>query len=59
TCLPHLAVVSPFVSTAVFAHLKPPSVFSPFLDLLVAALHSVVPPAANPLICSMRNQELR
>ncbi|XP_050770452.1 olfactory receptor 14C36-like [Gymnogyps californianus] len=58
-CLPHLAVVSLFISTGMFAHLKPPSISSPFLDLLVAVLYSVVPPAVNPLIYSMRNQELK
>ncbi|NXS45711.1 O14J1 protein, partial [Balaeniceps rex] len=57
TCLPHLAIVSLFVSTAVFAHLKAPSISSPFLDLVVAVLHLVVPPAVNPL--SMRNKELK
>ncbi|XP_063215460.1 olfactory receptor 14J1-like [Chroicocephalus ridibundus] len=59
TCLPHLAVVSLFVSTAVFAYLKPPSISSPVLDLVVAVLYSVLPPALNPLIYSMRNQELK
>ncbi|XP_074994796.1 olfactory receptor 14J1-like [Calonectris borealis] len=59
TCLPHLAVVSLFVSTAVFANLKPPSISSPSLDLVVAVLYSVVPPEVNPLIYSMRNQELK
>ncbi|XP_035758083.1 olfactory receptor 14J1-like [Egretta garzetta] len=38
TCLPHLAVVSLFLSTAVFAHLKPPSISSSSLDLIVAVL---------------------
>ncbi|KAM6989074.1 olfactory receptor 14C36-like [Passerculus sandwichensis] len=59
TCLPHLAVVSLFVSTAVFAHLKPPSMSSPSLDLALSVLYSVVPPALNPLIYSLRNQELK
>nr|XP_009943774.1 PREDICTED: olfactory receptor 14C36-like [Opisthocomus hoazin] len=59
TCLPHLAVVSQFLSTAMFAYLKPPSISSPFLDLVVAVLYSVVPPVVNPLIYSMRNQELK
>ncbi|KAM6032744.1 olfactory receptor 14A16-like [Theristicus caerulescens] len=59
TCLPHLAVVSLFVSTGMFAYLKPPSISSPSLDLVVAVLYSVVPPAVNPLIYSMRNQELK
>ncbi|KFP22212.1 Olfactory receptor 14A16, partial [Egretta garzetta] len=59
TCLTHLAVVSLFISTAMFAHLKPPSFSSPSLDLLVSVLYSMVPPALNPLIYSMRNQELK
>ncbi|KAM9211428.1 olfactory receptor 14J1-like [Leptosomus discolor] len=59
TCLPHLAVVSLFISTAVFAYLKPPSISSPPLDVVVSFLYSVVPPAVNPLIYSMRNQELK
>ncbi|KAF1620183.1 Olfactory receptor 14A16, partial [Eudyptes chrysolophus] len=59
TCLPHLAVVSLYVSTGMFAHLKPPSISSPSLDLVVSFLYSVVPPAVNPLIYSMRNQELK
>ncbi|XP_074789619.1 olfactory receptor 14J1-like [Athene noctua] len=59
TCLPHLAVVSLFLSTVMFAHLKPRSLSSPALDLVVSFLYSVLPPAVNPLIYSMRNQELR
>uniref|UniRef100_A0A8V0XBD8 G-protein coupled receptors family 1 profile domain-containing protein n=1 Tax=Gallus gallus TaxID=9031 RepID=A0A8V0XBD8_CHICK len=58
-CLPHLAVLSLLVSTAIFAYLKPPSISSPSLDLLFSFLYSVVPPAVNPLIYSMRNQELK
>ncbi|KAF1540099.1 Olfactory receptor 14A2, partial [Eudyptula albosignata] len=58
-CLPHLAVVSLYVSTGRFAYLKPPSISSPVLNLVVSFLYSVVPPAVNPLIYSMRNQELR
>ncbi|XP_064355553.1 olfactory receptor 14A16-like [Dromaius novaehollandiae] len=58
-CLPHLAVVSLFISTAIFAYLKPPSISSPALDLVVAVLYSVMPPAVNPLIYSMRNKELK
>ncbi|XP_063275767.1 LOW QUALITY PROTEIN: olfactory receptor 14J1-like [Prinia subflava] len=49
TCLPHLAVVSLFVSTGTFANLKPPSISSPSLDLSLSVLYSVVPPALNPL----------
>ncbi|XP_065509353.1 olfactory receptor 14A16-like [Caloenas nicobarica] len=58
-CLPHLAVVSLFISTGSFAYLKPPSISSPSLDLVLSVLYSVVPPAVNPLIYSMRNKELQ
>ncbi|KFQ90434.1 Olfactory receptor 14A16, partial [Nipponia nippon] len=50
TCLPHLVVVSLFVSTAMFAYLKPSSISSPALDVVMAVLYSVFPPAVNPLI---------
>ncbi|KAM9168744.1 olfactory receptor 14C36-like [Mergus octosetaceus] len=59
TCLPHLAIVSLFISNIMFAYLKPPSISSSSLDLLLAVLYSVVPPAVNPLIYSMRNKELK
>ncbi|XP_074414173.1 olfactory receptor 14J1-like [Zonotrichia albicollis] len=59
TCLPHLAVVSLYISTGSFAHLKPLSMSSPSLDLALSVLYSVVPPALNPLIYSLRNQELK
>ncbi|XP_064256924.1 olfactory receptor 14J1-like [Passer domesticus] len=59
TCLPHLAVVSLFISTASFTYLKPPSISSPSLDLALSVLYSMVPPALNPLIYSLRNQELK
>ncbi|XP_062457290.1 olfactory receptor 14A16-like [Rhea pennata] len=58
-CLPHLAVVSLFLSTVMFAYLKPPSISSPVLDLVLAVLYAVVPPTVNPLIYSMRNKELQ
>ncbi|XP_064359890.1 olfactory receptor 14C36-like [Dromaius novaehollandiae] len=58
-CLPHLAVVSLFVVTAMFVYLKPPSISSPSLDLVAAVLYAVVPPTVNPLIYSMRNKELK
>ncbi|XP_009866682.1 PREDICTED: olfactory receptor 14J1-like [Apaloderma vittatum] len=58
-CLPHLTVLSLLVSTDIFAYLKPPSISSPSLDLVVSVLYSVVPPGVNPLIYSLRNQEFK
>ncbi|XP_064557356.1 olfactory receptor 14C36-like [Zonotrichia leucophrys gambelii] len=39
--------------------LRPSSISSPSLDLALSVLYSVVPPALNPLIYSLRNQELK
>ncbi|KAM8795468.1 olfactory receptor 14C36-like [Eudromia elegans] len=58
-CLLHLNVVSLFVSTGMFAYLKPPTLSSPAVDLVVAVLYAVVPPTVNPLIYSLRNKELK
>ena len=59
TCLPHLAVVSLFIITGFYAYLNPYSVSSPSMNLMVAVMYSVVPPALNPIIYSMRNQEVK
>ncbi|OXB74030.1 UNVERIFIED_CONTAM: hypothetical protein H355_003093 [Colinus virginianus] len=58
-CLPQQAVDSLFVSTLMFAYLKPSSVSSASMDLVVAVLHLVVPPTVNLFIYSTRNQELK
>ncbi|RMB95937.1 hypothetical protein DUI87_27577 [Hirundo rustica rustica] len=59
TCLPHLAVVSLSSALPHLPTLKPPSISSPSLDLALSVLYSVVSPALNPLIYSLRNQELK
>ncbi|XP_064495751.1 olfactory receptor 14J1-like [Pseudopipra pipra] len=40
-CLPHLAVLSLFISTGVFSNIKTPSISSPSLDLALSVLYSV------------------
>ncbi|XP_050775821.1 olfactory receptor 14A16-like [Gopherus flavomarginatus] len=59
TCLPHLTVVSLFVSTGAFSYLKPTSSSPSALDLVVGILYSVLPPVMNPVIYSMRNKEIK
>ncbi|XP_027628562.1 olfactory receptor 14A16-like [Tupaia chinensis] len=62
TCLPHLAVVLLFLSTAFAAYLKPmlgsasPPTSSP--DLVLSAVYVVLPPALNPVIYSLRNRAM-
>ncbi|XP_014383059.1 olfactory receptor 14A16-like [Alligator sinensis] len=58
TCIPHLIVVSLFLSTGGIAYMKPISDSPSPLDLLPAVLYSVVPPLMNLVIYSMRNKEI-
>ncbi|XP_038598936.1 olfactory receptor 14A16-like [Tachyglossus aculeatus] len=59
TCLPHLAVVSLYIFTGSFPHLKPSSSSPSMLDLLVSVFYTVLPPTLNPLIYSLRNMDMK
>ncbi|NWQ81253.1 O14I1 protein, partial [Columbina picui] len=59
TCIPHLIVVSLFVSTGSFAYLKPVSNSPSALDLTVSLLYSLLPPVINPVIYTMRNNDIQ
>ncbi|XP_038607894.1 olfactory receptor 14A16-like [Tachyglossus aculeatus] len=59
TCLPHITVVTFFLSTAAIAYLKPVSDSPSTLDLLVSVFYTMVPPALNPLLYSLRNRDMK
>ncbi|XP_025031353.1 olfactory receptor 14A16-like [Python bivittatus] len=59
TCTPHMMVFSLFLSSAMFAYMRPQSLSSPTLDLLSAVLCTVLPPLLNPLIYSFRNKDIQ
>ncbi|XP_076999398.1 olfactory receptor 14A16-like [Tamandua tetradactyla] len=59
TCLPHLIVVTLFISSAFFAYLRPLPKSPTGLDLLVSVFYTVVPPTMNPLIYSLRNKDMK
>ncbi|XP_053902703.1 olfactory receptor 14A16-like [Malaclemys terrapin pileata] len=58
TCLPHLTVITLFLGTGIFSYMMPTS-DSAFEQYLVDVFYSVVPPLINPIIYSLRNQELK
>uniref|UniRef100_A0A8C6G6Z5 Olfactory receptor n=1 Tax=Mus spicilegus TaxID=10103 RepID=A0A8C6G6Z5_MUSSI len=59
TCLPHLTVFSVFIATACFVNLKPPSRSASIADSLFSVLYTVLPPALNPVIYSLRNTDVK
>ncbi|XP_038599075.1 olfactory receptor 14A16-like, partial [Tachyglossus aculeatus] len=59
TCLPHLAVITVFLSAGAVDYVKPVSDSPSTLDLLLSVLYTVVPPTLNPLIYSLRNRDMK
>ncbi|XP_038598970.1 olfactory receptor 14A16-like [Tachyglossus aculeatus] len=59
TCIPHLVVVTLFLTSGFFAYLKPISDSPSALDLLVSVFYAMVPPSLNPLIYSLRNRDMK
>ncbi|XP_052040393.1 olfactory receptor 14A2-like [Apodemus sylvaticus] len=59
TCLPHLTVFSIFLATACFVYLKSPSNTASITDRLFSVLYTVLPPALNPVIYSLRNTDVK
>ncbi|XP_031240230.1 olfactory receptor 14A2-like [Mastomys coucha] len=59
TCIPHLTVFSVFILTACFVYLKPASDIPSISDRLFSVLYTVLPPALNPVIYSLRNTDIK
>ncbi|XP_027263740.1 olfactory receptor 14A2 [Cricetulus griseus] len=58
TCIPHLTVFTVFIVTACFVYLKPLSNTSSIIDRLFSVLYTVLPPTLNPVIYSLRNNDV-
>ncbi|XP_052024809.1 olfactory receptor 14J1-like [Apodemus sylvaticus] len=59
TCLPHLFVVSLFLSTGAFAYLNPTSDSPTALEFLFSIFYTVLPPTLNPVIYNLRSKILK
>ncbi|NXT19494.1 O12D2 protein, partial [Syrrhaptes paradoxus] len=59
TCASHLTIVALFYIPVLFNYSPPSSGSSPRRDVPVSLMYSAVTPALNPLIYTLRNQEVR
>ncbi|XP_068110955.1 olfactory receptor 5V1-like [Hyperolius riggenbachi] len=59
TCASHLAVVCLYYGTISFIYMRPRNTYSPEKDRAVSIIYTVVTPMVNPLIYSIRNQEVK
>ncbi|XP_072825507.1 olfactory receptor 2AG2-like [Vicugna pacos] len=58
TCSSHLTVVGMFYGAAMFMYILPSSLHSPKQDNIISVFYTIVTPALNPLIYSLRNKEV-
>uniref|UniRef100_A0A670ITR3 Olfactory receptor n=1 Tax=Podarcis muralis TaxID=64176 RepID=A0A670ITR3_PODMU len=59
TCTAHLVVVTLCYGTAIFAYLRPRSHYSPKQGKTASLFYCIVTPMLNPMIYSLRNQEVK
>ncbi|XP_036032345.1 olfactory receptor 12D2-like [Onychomys torridus] len=59
TCASHFMVVILFYAPVIFTYIRPSSGSSRDQDRVIAIMYSVVTPALNPLIYTLRNKEVR
>ncbi|XP_025970143.2 LOW QUALITY PROTEIN: olfactory receptor 5G9-like [Dromaius novaehollandiae] len=59
TCTSHLAAVTLFFGTLFFIYVRPSSRFSAEDDKVSAVLYTMAIPMLNPLVYSLRNQEVK
>ncbi|KAF4011977.1 hypothetical protein G4228_003134 [Cervus hanglu yarkandensis] len=59
TCASHLLGVTIFYGTMIFTYLKPNKSYSLGNDQVASVFYTIVIPMLNPLICSLRNKEVK
>ncbi|XP_006877139.1 PREDICTED: olfactory receptor 2T33-like [Chrysochloris asiatica] len=59
TCSSHLSVVGLFYGAAIFIYMRPKSYRSANHDKIVSAFYTIFTPMLNPLIYSLRNNEVK
>ncbi|XP_058542549.1 olfactory receptor 2G3-like [Neofelis nebulosa] len=59
TCASHLTVVALFYGTATFMYVRPQSKSSRAGGKIIAVFYTVITPMLNPLIYSLRNQDVK
>ncbi|XP_038603297.1 olfactory receptor 493-like [Tachyglossus aculeatus] len=59
TCVSHIMVVGLLYGTAIFVYIQPSSHNVPENDEVVSVFYTLVIPMLNPLICSLRNKDVK
>ncbi|XP_010592974.3 olfactory receptor 14C36-like [Loxodonta africana] len=59
TCVPHILVVLVFLGSSFYVYLRPSAISATILDMVLSVFYSVIPPLFNPIIYSLRNEQIK
>ncbi|XP_006877738.1 PREDICTED: olfactory receptor 14C36-like [Chrysochloris asiatica] len=59
TCVPHLLVVTVFLTSGAIVYMKPTSNSPTIQDMIISMFYCIVPPFLNPIIYSLRNKQIK
>ncbi|XP_003423428.3 olfactory receptor 14C36-like [Loxodonta africana] len=59
TCIPHILVVSVFLSSSFYVYLRPSTISATIQDVVLSLFYSVIPPFFNPIIYTLRNEQIK
>ncbi|XP_037673454.1 olfactory receptor 14C36-like [Choloepus didactylus] len=59
TCVPHILVVTVFVTSSSAVYVKPASNSPTVQDMITSVFYSIVPPFLNPIMYSLRNKQIK
>ncbi|XP_037673473.1 olfactory receptor 14C36-like [Choloepus didactylus] len=59
TCVPHILVVTVFLSSGAAVYVKPASNSPTVQDMITSVFYSIIPPFLNPIIYSLRNKQIK
>ncbi|XP_014720208.1 olfactory receptor 14C36 [Equus asinus] len=59
TCIPHILVVSVFLSCGFYEYLRPSVNSETTQDMIFSVFYTIVPPFLNPIIYSLRNKQVK
>ncbi|XP_036768579.2 olfactory receptor 14C36-like [Manis pentadactyla] len=59
TCVPHILVVSVFLSSASCVYLRPSGASDILQGMILTVCYTIVPPLLNPIIYSLRNRQVK
>ncbi|XP_028630585.1 olfactory receptor 14C36-like [Grammomys surdaster] len=60
TCVPHIIVVSVFLSSAAYVYLRPPVLtLEVAKEMTLSVFYTIVPPFLNPIVYSLRNRQIK